>query len=391
MPTERKILLALFAIALGIRVLYGAVTAAETDALSRTFTRDFRYAQQIASDFRWISQPVSPRSPGYPAALATLYLISAKQLWLVTFLQAALGALTVVIVYRLGRLLLGVPFATLAALWFAFHGRHIHASSVFERDVLSVLLFVLVVFLIVKPFSRIRDAVVSGLAYAALIHVDPQFVLLAPVWIAFFFFKTRHVLFNFQYLFVFLGIVLVASVPWTVRNYAVYDQPVAIALEARRYLRPVKLPPAEPITELSDLKAGVVRTPAAQRIRRNALEFWRVARFRDNPPDKAAGASDSAARGIGEAAWSRRHNAVSIANYGLLLPFFVAGVALSVRRRQRAGLMLAATIAAYFLVRAYFGGSEHTRLPVDPLIVLLAFYGIEALWQRFRRKATAPV
>lgn len=391
MPSERKILLALFAIALGIRVLYGAAEITQAEAVSRTVTREFRYAREIASGVRWISEPLSPRSPGYPAALAVLYLVSAKQTWLVTFLQAALGALTVVMVYRLGRLLLDVPFATLSALWLAFHGRHIHASGVFERDILSVLLLVLAIYLIVKPAPRMRDAVVSGVAYTALVHVDPQFVLLVPVFVVFFLFKTRHRLFNLQYVFVFLGVVLVASLPWMIRNYAVYDQPLPIALEARRYLRPVRLAPAEPQSELSELKARVVRPPRAETIRRNAVEFWRAARFRDDAPASAEASDEpSASQGLrtGVPAWSARHNAASIANYGILLPFFVAGVAASIGRRNRAGLMLASTIAAYFLVRAYFGGSEQARLPVDPLIIILAFYGIEALYRSFRSGKT---
>jgi hypothetical protein len=46
--------------------------------------------------------------------------------------------------------------------------------------------------------------------------------------------------------------------------------------------------------------------------------------------------------------------------------------------------MLVAVTAAYFLMRSYLGGSEWTRIPVGPLIVLLAFYGILVLTHRFR-------
>lgn len=387
MPTERKILLALFAIALGLRVLYGAVLATQADLVPPPLTSDLAYAQEIASGTRWISQPFSPRSPGYPAVLAALYLASAKQMWLLSFLHAVLGALTVVVVYRLGRQFLGVPFATLAALWFALHVHHMHLSHVFQRDILSVLLLALTLFLLVRPFVKMRFALVSGIVYAALIHVDPQYLILLPVLGAFVLFKTRHRFLNIQYLLVFFAALVVASAPWTIRNWAVYDQALPIGLEAERFLRPARLAVTEPGAGFSEIERKVVTASRARLIERNALEFWRFARLRG--PEPAGGASappDASTRRSGGPAWSARHNLVSVLNYGILLPFFLAGIAFALRRRDRAGLMLAAVTAVYFLMRAYLGGSERARLPVEPLIVLLAFYGIWGVVGLIRRE-----
>jgi hypothetical protein len=389
MPTERKILLALFAIALGIRVLYGAGFTAQADLGSHNITRDLNYAREIARGAKWIGEPLSPRSPGYPAVLAAFYLVSVKQMWLVTFLQAVLGALTVVIVYRLGRQMLDVPFATLAALWFAFHARHIQASSIFAREILAILLLLLALFLLVRPFVRMRYAVVSGIVYTALIHVDPQFVVLLPLFLVFMYFKTRHRLLSLQYLFVFFGIVVVATVPWTIRNYVVYDQPLPISMEARRFLRPVKIVATEPGAGLSDIKDRVVTMSRTRLLERNTVEFWRVARFREDKAADGPGESRPTARPDVEPAWAPLHNVASIVNYGVMLPFFLVGIALAVRRRDRAGIMIAATVAAYFLMRAYLGGGEQSRYPIDPLIILLAFYGIAWLFRLIRHRGTA--
>ncbi len=344
-----------------------------------TASSEFDYARHIASGWRWIGEPYSPRSPGYPVVLAALYLISFKQVWLTAFLQAALGALTVVVVYRLGRYLLEPVFAVVAALWFAFNAQHINLSYVFERNVIAVLLLMLVLVLLVRPLKRMRYALVAGIVYTALIHVDPQYLLLLPVLSVFILFKTRHGLINLQYLFLFLGIVIAASIPWTVRNYAVYDQPLPIGLEAERFLRPAKLAVKSPATGIAEVEGKIALASRSRFIKQNAAEFWRIARFRgESPPAGTAAGADSVRPPL-ERAWSPRHNLASIVNYGVLLPFFLVGIVYAIRKRNREAVMLATVVAVYFLMRVYLGGSEPSRLAVDPLIIVLAFYGAAAV------------
>jgi len=399
MPAERRIVLALFAIALGLRVLYGAILTTQPELGAGAATSDLIYAKEIASGVRWLGEPFSPRAPGYPLVLAALYLLSFKQLWIILFWQAVLGALTVVAVYRLARLFLGVGFATVAALWFALHVHHMHLSYVFARDIVAVLLLMLVLFLLVRPFQKMRYALIAALVYTALIHVDPQYLLVLPVLVVFILFKTRHGLLNIQYLLLFLSVAVLASMPWALRNNAVYGQPIPIGLEAVRFLRPAKVAVTEPGREAAELQDKIVRASRARFVETNSVEFWRFARFRGEklPEGSAASAGTTAADASAgtvpdrflEPAWSLRHNLVSIFNYGLMLPFFVVGIVIAIRARHRKALMLAAVVVFYFAMRAYLGGDERTRLPIDPLIILLAFYGIAALVERLRRRSTA--
>ncbi|UCH83884.1 MAG: hypothetical protein JSW50_15830, partial [Candidatus Latescibacterota bacterium] len=119
MSTQSRILLVLFSAALGLRILYSVVLGTQPELATNLVTSDLNYAREIASGPGWITEPFSPRSPGYPAVLGSFYLLSGKQLWLITFFQAILGALTVVFVYRLGALFLPRGFAAIAAVWFA--------------------------------------------------------------------------------------------------------------------------------------------------------------------------------------------------------------------------------------------------------------------------------
>ena len=38
------------------------------------------------------------------------------------------------------------------------------------------------------------------------------------------------------------------------------------------------------------------------------------------------------------------------------------------------------------VIRAFYGGSPHTRLPAEPLIILLAFYGATHTMNKYRNR-----
>lgn len=365
-------MLILFAVALGLRVLYGAFLANQTDLVPNPITSDLTYAKEIATGTRWFNEPLSPRSPGYPLVLASFYFVSAGHFWLMTFLQAILGALTVVLLYRIAVRMLSPVLAVAAALWFAFHVFHMHIGHLFQRDILSIFLLTLLVYILTRPFKRMWYGLIAGIIFAALVHVDPQFLLLLPLFAVFILFKTRHGFLNVQYLFLFFFAAIVIALPWTMRNSNVYGQPLPVGLEARKYLRPAKAVVTDPDKGLSNLESKITRASRARLIEKNTVEFWRFAKFGGD----AAGSADSTFDGAMEPAWSFRHNLVSLFNYGILLPFFALGLMLIVRDRNRTGLMIAAVTIAFFVLRAYLGGNERIRLAVDPFIVILAFYGI---------------
>jgi hypothetical protein len=73
----------------------------------------------------------------------------------------------------------------------------------------------------------------------------------------------------------------------------------------------------------------------------------------------------------------------------VLLPFFCAGVVIAWQKRKRAALVLAGVVICHALLRSFLGGSEEARLPVEPLVILLAFYGLNELLIARRDAGTA--
>ena len=384
MSSDRRIIIALFSLAFGLRILYAVLAGTQPDINPNPVTGSVLYAQEITSGLDWLGEAYSPKAPGYPLLLAAVFLPTGGSLWAGILLQAVLGALTVVVVYHLGRRLGGPLVGTVAAVWLSLYVQHVFFASFLLRDILACLLLVWLIYLLSKPFFQMRYAVYSGLVYTMLVHVDPQYFLLLPFIGVFLLLRaTRHLLLNFQYLFLFAGFFVLLCVPWTIRNYTVYHQVIPVSLEAGRYIRPLTSG-----REAHVKVAGVRSYP--DKYRRNALEYWRVARFKgEDAGDQVAGAEATSTGRQLEKAWSFRHNFINITLYGLLLPFFVIGIFFAFRDKDRTGQLITTIVVACFLIRLFFGGSEHARLPVEPFIILLAFYGLFRLLAGFRGELEA--
>ncbi len=385
MTNRRRTLLALFAIAFGLRILYAVLLSTHIEINPTPITPSVKYANEISSGFSWLAEPYSPKAPGYPVLLAVVFAFTGRSLWAGIILQAILGALTIVVIFHLGEKLGGWLTGLLAAVWFSFSIHHLHFASFLERSILESLLLVLFLYILSRPFHRMRIAIVSGVVYSALVYVDPQYLLLFPLAAAFMLARaTRHTLLNMQYFFLFSSCFLVLLLPWTVRNYFVYKQPIPVALEATRYLRPLFGGQGDRAAISSRDEQIISRPSLAERFKSNTIEFWRIARFDGEQTKEDASAAPAKTRGY----WSLRHNVSSIATYGLLLPFFILGIIAAIRERNRIGWFLTLTVLYYFLMRMLFGGSIQARLPIEPLITLLACYGILYLINALRKTHT---
>jgi 4-amino-4-deoxy-L-arabinose transferase-like glycosyltransferase len=338
-------------------------------------TYDFLIAQRMASSWAWLSTPFSPNAPGYLVALAAVFRVAGASWWVAVLFNATLGALTTLILYRIGEKRLGHRVGFAAALWLGACVSQIHYASLVARDVLTVFLLVWFVYSIVASFHRMRSAVWSGFLFLLLVYTEPAFLLLLPVVLIFLGLRaTHHRVLSAQYLCLFVSTVFVLALPWAARNYAVYGDVVPISLKAARYTNPgVLLNPAAPNGEGLNRGAEFVH---------NTIEYWRFARFTEAAGDAGVGPRP-------EPAWSLRHNLAMILSFGVLLPFFCGGVVIAWQKRKRAALVLAGVVICHALLRSFLGGSEEARLPVEPLVILLAFYGLNELLIARRDAGTA--
>jgi 4-amino-4-deoxy-L-arabinose transferase-like glycosyltransferase len=369
---DRRIIFALFSITFGIRILYAVLVGTDPDIIPNPITYDFARGREIAEGANWLSQPISPRAPGYQLMLGALFSIGGIHQWLVIILQSIFGGVIAFMVYRIGEKALGKWVGLASALWFAVYVHQVHFTSIVVQDVTVGMLALLVCYSLIRYSRSMRGALWTAITYTVLVHFDPQYLLFLPALVLYYLFSAgRYQLIRVQHTFLFLGTVLMLLAPWTIRNYRVYGDPIPIALEATKYLPPVQASP-----DLADDRLG--NGLSRPGFWRNSVEYWRVMRLVEGVQNTPGGGQRVVTP------WSFRHNATSLVTYGLLLPFFLVGLWMSVKSRNRTGIVLVIAVVGMYLIRAFYGGTPRARLPAEPLLILLAFHAAANLYGKYR-------
>jgi 4-amino-4-deoxy-L-arabinose transferase-like glycosyltransferase len=380
---DRRTLLALFSLAFGLRILY-AVIFGNDPAIVAHDSYAYRIAARMVENWDWVTTPFSPSAPGYRMLLACAFKLLGVSWWTAVIMNSILGATTTLFLYRIGERLLGKRVGLASALWLGLCVNHMHFASLATRDVLVTFLLTWLAYALARPFYRMRTATWTAFLCMLLLHTEPMFLLLLPVLVVFLgVASTHHRALSAQYVFLFLASLFVFFIPWTARNWVVYHDPVPVSLEATRYTAPVTRFLREGSPEpaaIAHPDAVIIEKPG---FLANEREFWRVVRLEPFVGDPKHGL-------VPEPAWSLRHNATSVLNYGVLLPFFVAGCAFAFSRRQRAALVLASVVLTYAVARGFVGVSDSSRLWIEPLIILLAFYGVKVLLDLRRVAGEVP-
>ena len=101
-------------------------------------------------------------------------------------------------------------------------------------------------------------------------------------------------------------------------------------------------------------------------------EFWRPVRF-------TAGYVGSGFRFEGPS-WSLAHNLSLGVTYGLLLPFFLIGSFFIIKYKNKYGIFFLILISTHtFLHVVLMWVRNRYRIPIDALVILIAFYGLYSL------------
>lgn len=372
MTPDRRTLLALFALAFGLRIVFAAVFGSNLAVFPVSDTYDYQIAARMAHDPGWLTTPFSPKAPGYLMLLAGAFSIFGVSWWTAVGLNALFGGLTTFFLFRIGEKRIGPRAGLVAAVWLGLTAHQIMFASFAIRDTMVVLLFTWFVYALATPFKRMRSALWLAFLYTLLIMTEPFFLVLLPLLLLYLaFFATGHRVLSLQYVFLFAAFFLFLNIPWTVRNYAVYGQFVPVSIEADRYTGPVTrlARSAVPSQKIDVPPSGVVIQPSYAH---NTVEFWRAMRLNDAPADAVHGID-------AQKAWSLRHNLIFLVTYGVLLPFAGLGAVFAVRRRHRVALTLTGSILAYALFRGFMTGDDRFRLTIEPLIILVAVYGVSEL------------
>jgi 4-amino-4-deoxy-L-arabinose transferase-like glycosyltransferase len=399
--------------------------AFEYDHYARSIAAGNGYSQ---SGYLRQGGPTAIRGPGYPYLLGGLYALSADSRAVGRLAGAALGVLTVLLLYLIAKRIwgrrVGLITAALAAVFppLVLLSRELWSESLFIPLELGAVLCVL-------NFRRsgglLRWAATAGaLGGVALLTRNTAAPLLVCVSLGMLVAPIRPTLRSLRAPFVVLGVAALVIAPWTIRNAIEFGRLVPITtstgITAAGVYNPTSFRDSEShgawrdpqaIPGFSHLfeTAGLDEAEVDRVLRREARDFawqhpgyvaevfaWNIARMFELTGGSVVDAHGDVidARGVGSAT-------PTLERGGLLVAFLLAlcgGAAIVVTRRagrRRAGDAFVPTGPVFLwliplstlFVTALLNGLPRDRLPADPFLLLLAGIGAAWLYDRVRERA----
>jgi len=202
-----------------------AVDARAYDRISWNLAEGNGYREKAEGPLE-LDNAIERVGPLYEFFLAGIYKVFGHKLAPVWIAQAVLRALSVLFIYLTVKIIFeGYEKKEKIALWsagiFGFYPDLIEISAMLMTETFYIFLFCLGLYLFFKFFNQfnIYSAVLLGLVFGLATLARPPVLFLVPV-VMFYYFQKKQL----KYLLTFLVSVIIVFVPWTVRNYIVYEK-----------------------------------------------------------------------------------------------------------------------------------------------------------------------
>jgi 4-amino-4-deoxy-L-arabinose transferase-like glycosyltransferase len=327
------------------------------------------------------------RPPLTPFALATVYSMFGSHLLAGQLLLAALGALTAVIVYFLGRELFSSPVGILAGFLVAAYPLFVFLAAVPLTENLAMPLYSCLALALARGATTAapRHALASGCLLGVATLNRPQILGFLPfllplvtlgwgsTWPA-----------KFRNLALMVAVWAMIVAPWTVRNYALFGRLIPVSLQGGSALYEGNSPYTQ--TALTQLErgargwyddprwgrelAGLSPADVDRQAFRLAVEFI------TEHPMRVIG---YAAQKVG-IFFSAYDHPLSWASWYSVLALSLLGLWWTVREWRRL-LPIHLLVVETLLIAAVFTSMPRFRAPVEPFFLLLAAVALQRLWE----------
>lgn len=377
------------------------------------------FAVEINQGLNWFYMdtefPGKHREPVYPFFVALIYLIFGIKNYLAVYIiQSALGTWMIWLIYKISDLAFNSrPVSFTALIWSGLYFVFLHYSGQLLRETLIFFEVVLLFWIFLRlsksgqfPFTGLLSL---SLVYTLLIHTDGRYLFFAPFLLIIFICFGGRFLRALRKYMVFGGLVILFTIPWTIRNYFAYGEVIVIS-EMTLNLTGDQLSTRGEHFVFKDIDS-VYTTPAFDCNENYPTEEERaLVKTGFNPNNRSEEELDLIRRDIYpvksylgrklyfiESLWSpfdftfnykpfpwanfegpfsMKHNILSIICYGLLLPFYLYGIILMAGRKNRSWIILLLPVALQFVLHVLTFGIERYRHPVDAFIIIAGTFGL---------------
>lgn len=405
---EKKILLGLVLLTFILRLGYVFIVYAKDG--TRFWYDDWeylKYGREIAAG-NWNpvlseSVPFMQVGPGLPILIALSLKLFGNTFWPIILFNVVITSLVVWVLFYLGKLLFSNKVGWLLAAWGVCYDEFYHYNPHLLKEPIVLLFLLLTVYLLLKSIKnngQIGSLIFSALSFSWLIHADERYFIYTPLFVLAFFLIKPFTLRKIVTCACLWGMItLVLLIPWTIRNYRVFQQVVLISPRTTAFT--VELWGKN----IMDMKFGAKASQFSkehdfvkavsvgkqygiaprlygkyEKYVRAFIYFWQPAFFR--PTFLRYGL-----RFENKLPFS--HNLMGMVFYGVFLPFYIVGLFILLKSKNIMGLFLASIPILHSLLHTVMVWPlKRYRAPVVFSIVCIGIWTIVELANRFFNKNT---
>ncbi|MFW5879272.1 MAG: glycosyltransferase family 39 protein [bacterium] len=363
--------------------------------------------------------------PVIPWMNALTMLIFGKN-YLGLYIVSAFGsALIVFFIYKTARLFLDKKTSVFAGTWALFYLFYFYYIPSPGKDIWMAFFMIFLLYLLIKLFVKnefnYKKYFLFILMYVISFHLDERYVIFGPFILLFVLYKETYAFKKFKVkkslLFIFLVILLM--VPWSVRHYQKYDRIIILTPRTQPYTdkifgyEPKDKYFGDDFTSINgryyihDYQIDSV----ISREKKETDLGWKIPQVQVEAMRK--GKRPASLTGI-KAFWSRirtmlepiqfrgrfeqtgyyyyeksfRHNVATFLFYGIIFLFSILGFYFLYQRNRQIFFLFLGTIVIYVLLHAFTipYTNWRYRLPLDALFIISGCLGIVESFRFFNRK-----
>lgn len=419
----RKIITLFFLLSFLVRISYGLYYYIKYG--SSNFSDDWAYikfAEEMLRqgvfvlDISGLTQTKSGITPFYPFIIYLSFKLFGINFIPLIIINAILSSSITVLIYYIGVYSFNDTVGMLSSAWTILYINFIRWVPSLLKENLVQFLFALLIFLMIIYLLRNHGYIIItfiSFVFTLLIHTDERYLIYYVMLVVVLFLTGRISIRRKIISFIYLNLlIIVFMLPWLIRNYEVYSRPVILSertaiitdklfgYKNENYFSQeiqlsdatldsiVKGQPIHDMTMYNIIKRGISygtypkRYTRAEKLYIDFKELWRPFRFSNMWVSEGFRP---------EGKWSLSHNLSLILSYGILLPFFFAGIFYSIKMKKVVWPILFSIVLLHTIIHITFILSQNRyRIPIDVVIIVTAFYGFTRIYENFKLKWRFP-
>ena len=335
--------------------------------------------------------------PGYPLIISLIFILFGENIQIVMFLNVILSSLTCIVIYYLGKEVFNKQIGMFSSFWSIIYVYFlVYIPRVMKESMLQLFIPLVILFMVyeIKKVKVNAISIFFPLAFTYLIHTDERYIIFLPIiFVAMIACDNVHRVNGLKKFTVFIVALIVLSIPWTIRNYIVYDKIVFLTIRTESIINPI-------VAKLDYYKSGYRVTNEKERdlsvefsgenddkvLDDNSKNNTNI--FYDSVKDTFTRLKiywapmvlrKSIHRGVTMSAGSLKYNLGGMLSFGIILPLFIIGSFICFNKSR-----LGTIIILFILIQTIFHILPfhflimwpRYRYPIDSLVIIIAFYGL---------------